>query len=160
MKLLRTTASVAVLAILSSSLAAAAEGLVIKTDQTQLLNVSGNPGTAIIGNPSIADATVHGSKIFLHGRAFGATNIIILDQDGNQLAAFDVTVENRDSNNVALFKAGQRYSYDCAPTCQTAMQVGDEPIYTDTIIKMSQKKLDFATGKNSAESAAAPAPAQ
>jgi Pilus formation protein N terminal region len=160
MNLLRNTLSALSLAILSSSAAFAAQELVLKTDQTQLLSVSGSPGAVVIGNPSIADATVHGSQIFIHGRAFGGTNLIVLDRDGNQLAAFEVTVQIGGNNNMALFAAGNRYSYVCAPLCETAMQVGDEFTWTDSLIKLNQKKGDLATGKTSAQSAAAPAPAQ
>ena len=87
LKLLRVTTSALALAFCSASAAFAAQELIIKTDQTQLINVSGNPGAVVIGNPSIADATVHGDKVFVHGRAYGSTNLIILDQDGNQLAS-------------------------------------------------------------------------
>ncbi len=160
MKLLCITASALALALLSASSAWAAEELNIKTDQTQLITVLGDPGTVIIGNPSIADATVHGSKIFLHGRAFGTTNLIILDGEGNQISAFDLTVYNNNSNSVVLFKAGNRYTYGCAPLCETTMQVGDDFSWTSEIIKTSEKKLDLATGKSSAASAAPPASSQ
>jgi len=70
----------------------AAQELVVKTDQTQLISISGTPGTVVIGNPSIADVTVHGNKLFVHGRAFGSTSLIILDENGNQLSALDITV--------------------------------------------------------------------
>ena len=155
MKLLRTTFSALSLAFLTT-LASASEELVIKSDQTQLLSISGTPGTVVIGNPSIADATVHDNKVFLHGRASGSTNLIILDQEGNQLATFDVTVQIGGNNNVAVFKAATRFSYTCAPLCEAAMQVGDDVPWTDDIIKLNGKKLDLATGKSSAESAPPP----
>ena len=160
MNLLRNTIGAITLALLSSSAAVAATELIVNTDETQLINVSGTPGTVIVGNPSIADATVHGSKIFVHGRGFGQTNLTILDQDGNQLAIFDISVKVTGSNNVAVFKAASRFSYTCAPLCEESMQVGDEHSWTDEIIKLNQKKLDLATGKSSAQSAAPPAPAQ
>lgn len=160
MNLLRNTLSALSLAILSSSAAFAAQELVVKTDQTQLLSISGSPGAVVVGNPSIADATVHGSQIFVHGRAFGSTNLIVLDHDGNQVASFDITVQIGGSNNMALFKAGSRYSYVCAPLCEAAMQVDDEHQWTEDIIKLNQKKTDLATGKTSALSASAPAPSQ
>jgi Pilus formation protein N terminal region len=155
MKLLRSALGALSLALLTT-LAGASESLVIKSDQTQLLSVSGTPGAVVVGNPSIADATVHDDKIFLHGRAHGSTNLIILDQEGNQMAAFDITVQVGGTNNVAVFKAATRYSYTCAPLCEAAMQVGDDVPWTDDIIKLNGKKLDLATGKNSAESAPPP----
>ena len=118
LKLLRVTSSALALAFLHTSATLAAQELIIKTDQTQLISISGTPGAVVIGNPSIADATVHGDKIFVHGRAFGSTNLIILDENGNQLSSLDITVQLGGENNLALFKAGARYSYVCAPNCE------------------------------------------
>jgi hypothetical protein len=157
LKLLHVTTGALALAFLYTSAAFAAQELIIKTDQTQLINVSGNPGAVIIGNPSIADATVHGDKIFVHGRAFGSTNLIILDQSGNQLASLEVTVQLGGVNNVALFKAGSRYSYVCAPLCEATLQSGDNPDWFSDIAKMNAKKSDAATGKSSGDQASEPA---
>ena len=156
LKLLRVATSALTLAFFCTSAAFATQEIIIKTDQTQLINVSGSPGTVVIGNPSIADATVHGDKIFVHGRSFGSTNLIILDQDGNQLAALDITVQLGGLNNVALFKAGVRYSYVCAPNCEATLQAGDQVDWFGDVAKMDSKKTDAATGKSSADSAAAP----
>lgn len=158
LKLLRITTSALALAFLCSSPSLAAQELIIKTDQTQLLNVSGAPGAVVIGNPSIADATVHGNKIFVHGRAFGSTNLIILDQNGNQLVSLDITVQLGGENNVALYKAGARFTYVCAPLCEATLQSGDQVDWFGDIAKMDSKKSGAATGKTS-EDTAAPAPA-
>lgn len=157
LKLLRVTASALSLAFIATSTAHAAQELIVKTDQTQLINVSGNPGTVIIGNPSIVDATVHGQKIFVHGRAYGSTNLIILDQNGNQLAALDVTVQLGGMNNLAIYKAGVRFSYVCAPSCESTLQSGDQVDFFGDVAKMNTKKSDTATGKSSGDSAPPPA---
>jgi hypothetical protein len=156
LKLLRVTTGALALAFLCSSAAFAAQELIIKTDQTQLINISGAPGAVIIGNPSIADATVHGDKIFVHGRAYGSTNLIILDQNGNQLASLDVTVQLGGVNNLTVYKAGARNSYVCAPLCEATLESGDQPDWFADIAKMNGKKSDAATGKSSGDSAAAP----
>ncbi len=152
LKLLRVTTSALALAFLYTSASLAAQELVIKTDQTQLINVSGTPGAVVIGNPSIADATVHGNKIFVHGRAFGSTNLIILDQNGNQLASLDITVQLGGENNLALYKAGARYSYVCAPGCEGNPAVGrPSRLVSATLQKWTQRNPDAATGKSSAD---------
>ena len=156
LKFLRVTTSALTLAFFYTSAAFAAQELIIKTDQTQLINVSGVPGAVIIGNPSIADATVHGDKIFVHGRSYGSTNLIILDQDGNQLASLDVSVQLGGVNNVSLYKAGARYSFVCAPNCEASLQAGDQVDWFSDVAKMNSKKSDAATGKSSGDSAPAP----
>ena len=156
LNLLRVTSSALALAFVYTSTCLAAQELIIKTDQTQLLSISGTPGAVVIGNPSIADATVHGDKIFVHGRAFGSTNLIILDENGNQLSALDITVQQGGENNVSVYKAGARFSYVCAPLCEGTLQSGDAADYFGDISKMDARKTGAATGKTSADSQAAP----
>jgi hypothetical protein len=156
LKLLYITTGTLALAFFCTSSAIAAQELIIKTDQTQLINVTGSPGAVVIGNPSIADATVHGDKIFVHGRAFGSTNLIILDQNGNQLVSLDITVQQGGLNNIALYKAGARYSYVCAPNCETTLQSGDLVDWFEDVAKMDSKKQAAGTGKSSADSAPPP----
>lgn len=160
LRLLRITSSALALSFFYTSASHAAQELIIKTDQTQLISISGQPGAVVIGNPSIADATVHGDKIFVHGRAFGSTNLIILDENGNQLSSLEITVQRGGENNLAMYKAGARYSYVCAPACEATLQSGDLPDWFADIAKMDGKKSGLATGKSSADSEAAPAPAQ
>lgn len=160
LKFLRASTSALALAFLFTSPSFAVQELIIKTDQTQLIDVSGNPGAVVIGNPSIADATVHANKIFIHGRSFGSTNLIILDQSGNQLVSLDITVQLGGENNLALYKAGNRYSYVCAPDCEATLQSGDQADWFGDIAKMDSKKSDLATGKSSGDAQATPPTAQ
>jgi hypothetical protein len=156
-KLVRITSTALALAFAQTSTAFAAQELIVKTDQTQLISITGNPGAIVIGNPSIADATVHGNKLFVHGRAFGSTNLIILDENGNQLSALDITVQQGGENNMAVYKAGARFSYVCAPMCEGTLQSGDASDFFGDISKMDAKKTGAATGKSSADSEAPPA---
>src|SRR5690348_8896797 len=91
----------------------------IYTDQAKILQLSGRPGTIVVGNPSIADVTVQGDRVVLMGHSYGTTNIIVLDSDGKQLAALDVTVQMFDNTStVQVFKAGGRLTLSCAPVCE------------------------------------------
>ena len=157
LKLLRLTSTALALAFLHNSASLAAQQLIVKTDQTQLISVSGNPGTVVIGNPSIADVTVHGNKLFVHGRAYGTTNLIILDENGNQLSNLDVTVMLGGENNLQIYKAGARFSYVCAPACEGTLQSGDASGFFGDIAKMDAKKSGTAQGKAVAEQEAPPA---
>jgi hypothetical protein len=133
--------------------ALAANDVIIYTDQAKILHLTGQPGTIVVGNPSIADVTVEGERVVLMGRSYGVTNIIILDHDGEQLAALDVTVQITDKNAVHVFKAGGRMSLVCAPVCEQTLQVGDDPARAfEPLVKEIQTKNDMASG--SASSAA------
>jgi Flp pilus assembly secretin CpaC len=82
--------------------ALAGSPITIQTDQTQLIAISADPGTVVVGNPSIADVSLSGRRVFLHGRGYGSTNILILDLNGNQLANFDVTVTHDHPNELVV----------------------------------------------------------
>jgi hypothetical protein len=160
MKLTFSTVSALAAAFLSSLPVFAAEKMTVKVDETMLLNVSGEPASVIIGNPSIVDATSQGTKILLHGRSFGSTNLTILDVNGKQLVAFEVSVQMNGSDNVALFKDGYRYSYVCAPLCQVGMAVGDDTNYVSSIMTLNGQKMQLATGSASAQSPSPKIPVQ
>ena len=90
----------------------------------------------------------------LHARSFGETNIIVLDEQGNQLADYEVTVQLGGNNNVAVFKAGYRYSYVCAPDCESTLHVGDDKEYfLKWIVHEQQAKIKIAMGQKSGENA-------
>ena len=145
---LTTFAFAATLASLSAP-ALAASDVVIYADQAKILSVGGQPGMVVVGNPNIADVTVRGDQVVLMGRNYGVTNLIILDRDGNQLAALDVTVQITDKNAVHVFKAGGRMSLACAPTCEQTLQVGDDGTRAfDPLSKQMQTKSDMASGSS------------
>jgi hypothetical protein len=159
MKTLLRLAAGALLFSLAATASQAAEDLVVNSDQTQLLDIKGLAGAVVVGNPSIADASVHGNKVFVHGRAYGSTNIIILDPDGNALADYNVTVKLGGDNNVALYRGAMRYSYVCAPLCESTMEPAD--YNTDMVkelIKTNGEKTKFATGQTSVAAAPPPTP--
>jgi Pilus formation protein N terminal region len=138
--------------------AQAGQPFVVGTDMTSLVTLSTEPATIAIGNPSIADVTLNGKQVFIHGHAFGDTNVILLDRAGNMIANFDVTVKYEVANMVSIFGKGQRWSFTCAPYCESVMIPGDNFTYTSTMLTLNQQKNQFATGKISAEAAAPAAP--
>lgn len=138
-------------AVFAAHPAAAAEQLILLTDQTQLLTLPRPAGTIVVGNPTFADVTVQGEQVYLHGRAFGTTNLIIMDETGVRMADFEVTVQMGGSNNLAMYKAGQRYSYVCAPNCEGTLQAGDASSFLGTNAGMFATKTGLATGKAAVE---------
>jgi hypothetical protein len=129
----------------------AATDVIVNNDQAKMVSVSGDPGTLVVGNPNIADVTVKGSNIFIHGRNFGSTNIIVLDKDGNQIANLDVTVMLGGNHNINVFKAANRWSYSCAPLCESTLQVGDRPDYfKDVVAEQNKTKGGLAVGDTKA----------
>lgn len=160
---MRLRSSLIVSAALFAGLAASAsaiagQALTLESDQSQLVILPNLPGSVVIGNPTIADATVEGTRLFLHGRAFGTTNIVVMDMAGNEMANFEVSIGRQTPNALALFRGPSRESYNCAPFCESELQIGDSAIYSAVVLEQTKKKIELATGADTAKSEAPPAP--
>jgi Flp pilus assembly secretin CpaC len=73
----------------------------------------------IIGNAEVADATVADSRtIVLTGKAFGTTNLVLLDADGNALLDERILVSIDEGNTVRMYRQTNRTVLSCTPTCE------------------------------------------
>jgi Flp pilus assembly secretin CpaC len=73
----------------------------------------------IVGNSEVADATVADARtIVLTGKAFGTTNLVLLDADGNALLDERILVSIDEGNTVRMFKQTERTILSCTPTCE------------------------------------------
>lgn len=142
---LGTLARGLLLAALLPAGGAAAEDLVVKYDQSQLLRLPRPVAEIIIGNPTIADVTVQASNLLVvTGKTFGITNVIALDAERNVIRDQRVIVAREEARVVNLQKGGKRESYNCTPNCNPSLVVGDEPTYFDSVGKMAQTKIKFS----------------
>ena len=138
--------AVASLNIPASTPSLAASEIVVMADEAKLLSVGGEVSTVVVGNPSIADATVQGENVFIHGRSYGSTNLIVLDKHGSQIANLGVTVMQGGNSNLTVFRGGGKYSYVCEPNCQVALRIGDKLDFFEAIESETSKKIGLATG--------------
>jgi Flp pilus assembly secretin CpaC len=158
MKKLQGLAPVSFLALLTLNAPVwAAEELTVNADQSQIVSVDRAPGTVVVGNPTIADVTIQGNQLFIHGRVFGKTNIIVLDENGNQLAEYAVNVVTDDSYNAVVFKPDVPgkpiiiQSYTCKTDCESVFHIGDHADYYKLINEQQKNKLGLAQGQKPGE---------
>jgi hypothetical protein len=124
---------------------AAADDLVVKYDQSQLLRLPRPAAEIIIGNPAIADVAVQsGNLLVITGKSFGITNIIALDADRNVIQDQRVLVRRDEAKVVNLQRGTERQSYNCSPQCNPSIVIGDEQKYFDAIRNASQNKIGFS----------------
>ncbi|MAP48082.1 MAG: pilus assembly protein [Oceanicaulis sp.] len=123
-------AAIAVCLVLGLGSAQARE-FVVSADQAGLIRLPGDAAGVIVGNPGIADATLYDSRtLFVTGKVFGRTNLIVLDDAGRVLYTSDLVVAQPDSNAVQIFRnSGRPETYVCAPTCQALPQIGDDQVW-------------------------------
>ncbi len=127
----------------------AENSITVAADRAKIVSISGEPAAVIIGNPTFADVTVRSGQIIIHGRHFGSTNLLILDDNGDQIGNFELHVMQKASPSVVVYKAGRRESYSCVPNCEVTLSVGDTPDYFDKVVQAQ------ITGKTATATAAA-----
>lgn len=107
----------------------------VKLNRTEIVHLPEAAAAIVIGNPNVADVTVHSSDtIFIVGRGYGDTNIIILNSEGQKIMDAEVHVTTSNSRkNVRIFSGSStmRSSYNCSPYCQPAPILGDNPEFVD-----------------------------
>jgi Flp pilus assembly secretin CpaC len=108
---------------------AAASKITVAADRAKVLSIAGTPSAVIVGNPTYADVTIRNGQIVIHGRHYGSTNILVLDTDGNELANMDVSVTRDTEGKLNIYKAGLRHTFNCAPSCEAMLEVGDSPTF-------------------------------
>jgi hypothetical protein len=127
---------------------AAADDLIVKYDQSQLVRLSRPAAEIIIGNPTIADVSVQGgSLLVITGKSFGITNIIALDAERTVIQDQRVLVQRDERKVVNLQKGGKRESYNCSPQCNPSITVGDDTQYFDAVAKNSERKIKLSEGQ-------------
>jgi len=154
-----------ILALLTTAGAAAADTaataaptpITVEVDQSQLVMLTSDPATVVVGNPSIADISLNGKQLFLHGHSFGETNIMVFDASGNKIVNYYVSVAHHTDNQLSMFVSNghspmpSRYTYTCAPNCEPNMMVGDQPDWMPVVLGNNQAKYKFATGSLTAD---------
>ncbi len=100
--------------------------LKVTIDRAKVVRIAKTADTIIIGNPTIVDATIQdGRTIVLTGRAFGVTNLIILDSDGEPIVDETIVVEGPKHRTVRIYRQADRETLACDPVCEPTMTLGD-----------------------------------
>lgn len=118
-------------------------GLIV--DLAAILRLDRPATTVVIGNPGIADATLSDERtLVMTGKAVGTTNMIVLDERGEQIFDALIQVRARDWTFVRVYDGIQRRSYACEPNCEPAPAVGDEDEYFRSILSQTEAWQEFS----------------
>jgi Flp pilus assembly secretin CpaC len=102
------------------------EGILrVYMNSARVLKLDRPVSKVIVGNAEVADATVADSRtIVLTGRAYGTTNLVLLDADGNAIVDERILVSIDESSTVRVFKSTERTVLSCTPNCEEHAQTG------------------------------------
>lgn len=125
--------------------AASAQPLTVETNKTAALRLNGSAASVVIGNPVVADITVFDERlIFVTGKSFGTTNLMVFDARGELIYSNDVSVVSGTQTLVRVVRAGQSQTFDCAPNCRSVLNPGDDPAYFGQVFQQNQQLSDAA----------------
>jgi Flp pilus assembly secretin CpaC len=142
-------AAIAGLALAASGVAASAQETIdITIDFAKLLRLEKPADTIVIGNPSIADASVSDEEtLVLTGKTAGTTNLIAIDKDGKEILNATVRVSSDIRQLTTVFYGAQRQTFSCAPVCEQVISVGDDAAKFDAAKDQIQARQQFAAGQ-------------
>ena len=112
----------------SLSSAFAKDPISVMIDRAKVMRISAPAATVVIGNPSIADASIQDRQtLVITGKITGITNLVILDAKGELVADELISVAKPDRGTVTVQRGASRYSYACTPDCNVTLEPGDNP---------------------------------
>jgi Flp pilus assembly secretin CpaC len=110
----------------AASAPVSADALVVAIDHSVRLPVQGQAANVVVGNPKVADVTVVDSRtLFVSGRAFGQTDVVVLDNLGRTIFSGDVIVGASREGRVSVYRGHDRIDLNCDPGCAVPTAVGD-----------------------------------
>jgi len=103
MFVMRAIPTVAFALVLAGAAAPAlAQSLVVPIDHSVRIGVKGQAASVVVGNPQVADVTVVDTHtLFVSGRGYGETDVVVLDGAGRTIYAGDVVVAAAASGGAA-----------------------------------------------------------
>ncbi|NWG52305.1 MAG: pilus assembly protein N-terminal domain-containing protein [Hydrogenophilaceae bacterium] len=121
--------ALAALSLMAGPLAgtANADDIVIPIDMTAPMRLQMPADSVSIGNPSIAGVSVQNDRLlFITGRSYGTTNLVIMAHDGRTIFNGRVTVTPSDDGTVTVYRGVESAQLACAPSCRPRPDIGDD----------------------------------
>ena len=116
----------AVLLAAAASGAIAEEPISVHLDQAKILKLPDRATTVVIGDPLIADLSIQpGGLAVVTGKAYGATNVVVLDKSSAVLMEKTIEVKGPDEPLVVVYRGLTRQTYSCTPNCSPRLTLGD-----------------------------------
>ena len=137
-----------------SGTAHAQEAITVTLDRAKILRITKPAATVVIGNPAIVDATMPDAQtLILTGKSFGTTNLVIMDRSGQQIADRILNVRMPQDNTVVIQRGVARYTYNCTPTCERTVAIGDANtsdglVHYDTLIGNLQSRNKLSSNQD------------
>ncbi|MDD7910099.1 pilus assembly protein N-terminal domain-containing protein [Pseudovibrio exalbescens] len=132
---------------LSVSSAVYAKEVSVYLDQAKVFRIDEPASTIILGNPAIADVTLHDRMtIVVTGKSSGVTNIIVLNEDSEPIVDDQIVVRAAVEEVVSVQRNAIRSSYSCKPDCDPVVRLGDGTDHFDEYTKQIEARNTLGKG--------------
>lgn len=126
--LMNRAAKLAIVCVSTLAMAATAyaNDLRVALDQSVPVRLAQPAEGVSIGNPSIAGVSVQNDRfLFVTGRSYGTTNLVVMGADNRVLYSGRVTVTPDETNVVMVTRGAATARMECTPTCRPTPDIGD-----------------------------------
>lgn len=139
-------------AALSPALASA-QSITAPLGRAVRVPLAGAAADVVVGNPKIADVTVVSpTALFVSGRGYGSTNVVVLDATGRTIFNGQIMVPVADDGQITLQRGPKNVGfYFCAPNC-------DQAVGRDATASEVATATALSTSTDPAPQSAPPAP--
>jgi Flp pilus assembly secretin CpaC len=118
--------AIAAVAFAASASAASAENIRVSLDQAFPIRLAQPAQGVAIGNPSIAGVSVQNDTfLFVTGRSYGTTNLVVVGANGRVLYSGLVTVTPNEEGTVVVTRGTESSRLECSPLCRPRPDIGD-----------------------------------
>lgn len=103
--------------------ASSSELIRVFMNHARILKFDAPVSSVIVGNADVADVTVSDPMtVILTGKAYGSTNLVILDDEGAAVVDKRIVVSVDEENSVRVFRQVSRSVLACSPVCEEQKQ--------------------------------------
>ncbi|MDX2233919.1 MAG: pilus assembly protein N-terminal domain-containing protein [Hyphomonadaceae bacterium] len=100
----------------------------VALDQSRSIALPASASGVVIGNPTVAGVSVQNDRLlFVTGRSYGSTNLIVVGRNGRPIFETRVTVIPDESNVVMVTRGAYTQRFDCSPLCRRRPDLSDDP---------------------------------
>jgi Flp pilus assembly secretin CpaC len=119
-------AALASVAFIVATGAAQARDIQVALDQSFPVRLAQSASGVAVGNPTIAAVSMQNDHLFfVTGRAYGTTNITVVDANNRVMYSGRVVVVPDETHVVRVTRGTETAQLECTPMCRPAPDIGD-----------------------------------
>ncbi len=132
-------AAAAAVSVMAAS-PAFARDIRVALDQAFPIRLNESAEGVAIGNPSIAGVSVQNDRfLFVTGRSYGSTNLVIVGASGRVLYSGRVVVTPDETDVVMVTRGVETARLECTPLCRPRPDIGDGDASQQATAQISER---------------------